>query len=111
MKPNELYEKVKGFYQIGLAFGEEGKIDLQDGDYNNNIIKCYFFILTMTAEKTCTISFNCKATLRSVVSVSHSVISFLHNELELNVELAPGFFYVVDEVTKATTLHFEPEEN
>lgn len=111
MKPIELYEKVKEFYQVALAFGEEGKMDLQDGDYGSNIIKCYFFILTMTAEKTCTISFNCKATLRSVVSVSHSVISFLHDELELNVELAPGFFYVVDEGTGVTTLQFEPEEN
>jgi hypothetical protein len=65
----------------------------------------------MTAEKTCTISFNCKATLRSVVSVSNSVINFLQNELKLNVELAPGFFYVVDETTGTTTLQFEPEEN
>ena len=110
MKPIELYEKVKEFYQIGLAFGEEGKIDLQDGDYNNNIIKCYFFILTMTAEKSCTVSFNRDATIRSVVSVSHSLINFLHNELTLNVELAPGFFYDMDNTGKAI-LTFEPEEN
>ena len=110
MKPIELYEKLKEFYQVTLAFGEEGRIDLQDGTYGNNVIKCYFFILTMNAEEACTIAFNRDATTRSVVSVSHSIINFLHNELKLNVELAPGFFYTTNGAGQ-TILDFEPEEN
>ena len=110
MKVTQLYEKVKEFYQTTLGFGEGGIIDLQDGDYGKNIIKCYFFILTMTAEKSCTISFNRAATTRSIVSVSHSTINFLTKKLKLNVEIAPGFFYDKDGAGNFI-IKFELDEN